>query len=66
LKTGVAQAKSTTVDYSLDGALSSNYLFGLVSFETERVILTDYSSYTVVYSCSPDPYVESFLDGLKD
>ena len=66
LNSGESQARRRTLSYSPDGILSSSYLFDLVKIEHERIILTDYTTYAVAYSCRTDPYVESFLDGQKD
>lgn len=66
LKSGKSQAQRSRLSYSLDGVLTNGYLFDLVKFEQERIILTDYVTYAVTYSCRTDPYLESFLDGWKD
>ena len=66
LNKGESQASSKTLSFSTEGFLIDSYFFGLVEIEKERIILTDYTSFAVTYSCRTDPYVESFLDGLKD
>ena len=62
---GKQSVSSAKLAYSDTGVLTQSQMLGLRETEHSRVIDTDYTDYAVVYHCSTDHNVGSFLDGKQ-